>query len=68
MIFIGASPILEEEILELKKKRANYFILASDTSCYFMYKNDLLPDAYDRIQEVQVIKDFFSIDYLFFSV
>jgi hypothetical protein len=45
MIFIGASPILEEEILELKKKRANYFILASDTSCYFMYKNDLLPDA-----------------------
>ena len=45
MIFIGASPILEEEIIELKQKRNDYFLLASDTSSYFLYKNNVVPDA-----------------------
>ncbi len=45
MIFVGASPVLEEEIADLKSNKKKYFILASDTSCYYLIKNNVVPDA-----------------------
>jgi hypothetical protein len=44
-IFIGASPIIEEEVDYLLLHKHTFFILSSDTSSYYLYKKGLIPDA-----------------------
>lgn len=45
VVFAGASPALESEILLLKKYRNKFFLLSSDTSAFFLIKNQIIPDA-----------------------
>jgi hypothetical protein len=45
LVFVGASPILETEIDTLIKNRHQFFILSSDTASYYLYKQNIKPDA-----------------------
>lgn len=44
VVFCGASPILENQIDWLKRNRNFYFLISSDTSCYYLQKNGLKVD------------------------
>jgi len=45
VVFAGASPSLEREVSNLKKYRKKFWLLSSDTSAFFLVKNNLIPDA-----------------------
>lgn len=45
IVFTGASPILEQQIEVLGKIRHQIWLLASDTSCNFLWSKGIMPDA-----------------------
>jgi hypothetical protein len=44
-VYLGASPILEEQISHLKKWREKAFWICSDTSLRYLLSQELIPDA-----------------------
>jgi len=44
VMFAGASPGLESDIFWIQEHRQYLFLITSDTSSYFLYKNNILPD------------------------
>ncbi|MBE7412021.1 MAG: DUF115 domain-containing protein [Leptospiraceae bacterium] len=44
VLFIGASPELEDDIPWILQHQKNIFIISSDTSSYYLYKNNIYPD------------------------
>ena len=44
-VILGAGPTLEQKIPELKNKRGEYYIIATDTAFSILCNNDLSPDC-----------------------
>jgi hypothetical protein len=44
ILFVGAAPILEEQISWIKLNQDRVFILSSDTACYTLLANEIRPD------------------------
>ena len=44
VLFVGAAPILEEQMEWIRLNQDRFFILSSDTACYSLLANDIRPD------------------------
>ena len=44
VLFVGAAPILEEQISWIRSNQDRLFILSSDTACYTLIANQIRPD------------------------
>ncbi|MBP9165525.1 MAG: DUF115 domain-containing protein [Leptospiraceae bacterium] len=44
ILFVGAAPILDEQMEWIRLNQDRFFILSSDTACYSLLANDIRPD------------------------